>query len=140
MKNNLKKKLQIALRRYYSTSVKCEEISNYVGINRNEFISYLNKNLLDGMTIENFGSVWSLDHIVPVDLFDLTNQNELKIAYNYLNIMPMFINDNRLKGASVHFSLLKLKNINKHNESPILNELIKKTENHINEVYNKYLL
>lgn len=139
MKNNLKKKFQISMRRFYSTNSPCKEISNYIGINKNEFIDYINKNLISGMTIENFGSVWSLDHIVPIDLFNLNNENDLHIGYNYLNILPMFINDNRLKGASVHFSKIKLLKMKETIKDKTIDILLEKCNNHISIVYDKYL-
>ena len=139
MKTNLKKKFQISLRRFYSTNSPCKEITKYVGINKNEFIQYINENLINGMTIENFGSVWSLDHIVPIDLFNLNDENELLIGYSYLNILPMFINDNRLKGASVHFSVLKLNKLKETYNNKTIDILLEKCNNHISIVYDKYL-
>jgi hypothetical protein len=91
--------------------------------------------------------VWSLDHIVPVDLF---NFDDLKLCYNFINIMPMFINDNINKGASVHFSIEKLRvllnNLKKTetelNSSSVgmCNTLIEKCNEEIIRTYNKYLI
>ena len=88
------------------------------------------------MTLQNFGSVWGLDHIVPVELFDLASDDDLLLCYNYNNIMPMFISDNRMKGASVHFSLLKLERMPMN---LFVEQLKLKCENEIEERYNKYL-
>ena len=150
MKYNDKKKYQIAMRRLYATNSPSKEIVNLIGIDKNGFINHINKHLLDDMTIDNFGKVWSLDHIVPVDLFDFNNLNDLKLCYNFINIMPMFGNDNRLKGASVHFSLEKLKVLRiafSKNKSDVdtsytnvCNELINKCNDEITRTYQKYLL
>lgn len=138
MQYNIKKKNQIALIRLYKTNNKLNKtISSLIGITKTEFINHINKFLLDGMTNENFGTVWGLDHIVPVELFDLTNEDEIKLCYNYNNIMPMFNNDNRMKGASVHFSLDKLNsmptNIN-------IEQLKEKCINEIDNRYKKYII
>lgn len=137
MKYNKKKQLQIQLRRLYNTTAPSKEIVSLLGIDKIGFINHINKYLLTGMILENFGSVWSLDHIVPVDLFDFNNEDDLKLCYNYNNIMPMFCSDNRLKGASVHFSLIKL-------ESMYTNVCIDKLKTKVNEeiirTYQKYLV
>jgi hypothetical protein len=132
------------MRRQYSSPSNGKEISDLLGIDKNGFINHINKYLLDGMTLENFGKIWSLDHIVPVDLFDILNVDEKRLCYNYLNIMPMFVNDNRLKGASVHFSLDKLKSLQSneplYTNVCIIETLIQKCNEEITRTYQKYLL
>ena len=137
MKYNLKKKYQIAMRRLYTTNTPSTEFIQLLGIDKIGFINHIEKYRLDGMTKENFGSVWSLDHIVPVDLFDFNNIDELKLCYNYNNIMPMFLNDNRLKGASVHFSLIKLQTLS---TNVYTEKLIAKCNGEIIRTYQKYLV
>ena len=143
-KHNKKKKLQIGIRRLYSTNNPSKEILKYLSIDKESFIEYINSRLLDGMTLENFGSVWGIDHIVPVELFDLNNEEDLKICYNFINIIPMFNNDNRFKGCSVHFSVILLKNkIKKEKEKSYKNILLKllaKCEEEIVCRYDKYLI
>lgn len=137
MKYNTKKRYQIALRRLYTTNAPSKEISTLLGIDKLGFIAHINKYLLEGMTMENFGSDWGLDHIVPVELFDFSNENDLKLCYNYNNIMPMFNSDNRLKGASVHFSLLKLDTMH---TNVYIEKLKMKCNEQIIRIYQKYLL
>lgn len=137
MKYNEKKRYQIALRRLYGENRKNTEILTLIGTDKLGFISHINKYLLDGMTKENFGKVWGLDHIVPVDVFDLSNDEEKKLCYNYNNIMPMFNSDNRLKGASVHFSVDKL---NSMNSNVYIEQLKNKCFDVIIRIYQKYLL
>jgi hypothetical protein len=125
MKYNEKKRYQIAMRRLYSSKTPSKQIINLIGCDKESFVEHINKYLLDGMTFENFGKVWGLDHIVPVDLFNFDDLNDLKLCYNFLNIMPMFNDDNRLKGASVHFSIEKLN---------LLRTEFLKTENGVNSL------
>jgi hypothetical protein len=143
-KHNKKKKLQIGLRRLYATKNPSKEILKYLSIDKEGFIDYINSKLLDGMTLENFGSVWGIDHVVPVELFDLNNEDDLRLCYHFINIIPMFNNDNRFKGGSVHFSVILLdNNIKKEKEKKhqnILLKLLAKCEEEILCRYNKYLL
>lgn len=144
MKYNLKKKYQIAMRRAYFTESPSKEIITLLGISKEEFKVHINNYIVPGMTNESFGETWGLDHIVPVDLFDLTNEGEKKLCYNFINIIPMFNNDNRLKGASVHFSLQKLNSLLHKNElqnyQEIIYKLIDKCNTEINNRYSKYII
>lgn len=87
------------------------------------------------MTFDNYCKVWNLDHIVPVFLFDLTKEDELKLCYNYQNIMPMYRKDNKYKGGSVHFSLELLKC---KEQTPIVKALLERCQSEIDNRYNKY--
>lgn len=129
--------MQIALRRLYATNAPSKEILTLIGIDKQGFINNVNKYLLEGMTKENFGKIWGLDHIVPVDLFDINDEAEKKLCYNYQNIIPMFNNDNRLKGASVHFSLAKLETMY---TNVYIQQLKEKCLNEITNRYDKYLI
>ena len=125
------------MRRLYGSNTPSKEIVSLLGIDKNGFIDHINKYLIEGMTNENFGTEWGLDHIVPVDLFDITNDEDLKLCYNYNNIMPMFNTDNRLKGASVHFSIAKLTTM----PTNVYIEVLKRRCNEeIVKRYQKYLM
>ena len=43
------------------------------------------------MNWDNYGSYWSIDHIIPVCKFDLTNENEKMRCWNWTNMMPVSI-------------------------------------------------
>ena len=137
MKYNEKKRLQIALRRVYITDSNNREILTLLGTTKENFVKHIDSMLLEGMTKENFGKVWGLDHLVPVELFDLSVLEDKFLCYNYNNIIPMFNHDNRLKGASVHFSLEKLKLMY---TNVYTNQLISKCNEHIDKIYSKYLI
>lgn len=145
MKYNTKKKYQIAMRRAYATKTSSKhEIATLLGIDNLEFKAHIDSRRLPSMTIETFGKEWGLDHIVPVDLFDLNYEEEKSLCYNYVNIIPMFNNDNRMKGASIHFSLEYLqywlsKETNE-NSKKIMEKLINKCMLEIDQRYSQYLI
>jgi hypothetical protein len=37
---------------------------------------------------------WQIDHIIPVSLFNLKNEDEIKIAFNWTNMQPLLKKDN----------------------------------------------
>ena len=53
------------------------------------------------MTLENYGSVWQSDHCVPIASFNLLDENEMKKSFNWINLRPMYSNENNLKKAKL---------------------------------------
>jgi hypothetical protein len=129
-------KYQTSIRRLYENKSAGKFIPQIIGITQGEFIEFINKQLLPGMTKENFGKTWGIDHIVPTNLFDQNNLSDLMLCWNYNNVMPMFINDNRKKGASIHFSLEKLMHMPRNEYTTQLKEIC---ELEIKNTWNKYI-
>jgi hypothetical protein len=47
------------------------------------------------MNWENRGMFgWHIDHIKPVNTFDLTDEKQLKECWNYKNLRPLWAKDN----------------------------------------------
>jgi hypothetical protein len=58
---------------------------------------WLENQFLPGMTWENWSNkegCWSIDHVKPLHLFDLTNREEFLQACHYTNLRPMWHIDN----------------------------------------------
>ena len=49
------------------------------------------------MTLENYGSVWQIDHCLPITSFNLLDENDRKKCFNWINLRPMYFNDNNSK-------------------------------------------
>jgi hypothetical protein len=62
------------------------------------FRHYIEGLFTDGMGWHNMGE-WHIDHIKPLASFDLTNEKEQYIAFNYKNQQPLWAKDNLAKGA-----------------------------------------
>jgi len=62
---------------------------------------FLESQFQHGMSWNNYGIVWEIDHVVPLSFFDLSDRTQLLEACNYLNLQPLFVNDNRRKGGSI---------------------------------------
>ena len=63
-----------------------------------EFMDYIEKQFLPGMTWENWGrDTWHLDHIKPLASFDLTDREQFLEACHYTNFQPLWAMDNMRK-------------------------------------------
>lgn len=51
-----------------------------------------------GMSWDNYGKVWEVDHIKPCSLFNLADPTQQRECFNYSNLQPLFVLDNRKKG------------------------------------------
>jgi 5-methylcytosine-specific restriction endonuclease McrA len=49
------------------------------------------------MTVDNYGKLWEIDHIVPLSSFDLTDPKQYVVANHYTNLQALLIEDNREK-------------------------------------------
>ena len=67
--------------------------------NQQEFFDYFTPLLQPGMTFENHGEVWEFDHIIPCALFDLNDEEQLKICFHHTNLIPLFKEENRSKSS-----------------------------------------
>jgi hypothetical protein len=51
--------------------------------------------------LENHGKIWHIDHVIPISKFDLNNQEEQLIAFNWRNTMPLSSKDNLIKNNKI---------------------------------------
>ena len=54
-----------------------------------------------GMTRENHGKVWHIDHIIPCASFDLTDPDQQKKCFHYTNLQPLWAKENLIKGVKI---------------------------------------
>ncbi len=71
-----------------------------IGCSDWELRSHLSQLFTDGMDFTNYG-FWEVDHIIPISSFDLRNEDELFECFNYKNLQPLWLKDNRSKGDKV---------------------------------------
>jgi len=73
--------------------VKTEEL---LGCTIDVFKRYIEAFWLPGMSWENHTlKGWHIDHIRPVNTFDLTNLEQQKVCFHYTNLRPMWASDNQ---------------------------------------------
>ncbi len=62
-----------------------------------QFRSYLESKFLPGMSWENRGSVWEIDHIVPFHRVNLSDPEAQRKVCHYTNLRPLFKLDNLVR-------------------------------------------
>ena len=75
---------------------KAKKTMELLGCSRDSFINHLKKQFTKGMTIENYGTFWHVDHIIPLYTFKnlTTSLDAQTIAFNYKNTRPLKVQDN----------------------------------------------
>ena len=73
-----------------------------LGITNLEFLwKHLEKSFKLGMTRENHGKVWHIDHIIPCSSFNLMDPNQQKKCFHYSNLQALFVYENLSKGSKI---------------------------------------
>lgn len=102
-KHNPNFKLRKSIRdRIYSAlkgNSKTSSSLGLLGCSVNECWNHLENKFKPGMTRENHGSVWHIDHIKPCCAFDLSKESEQKKCFHYTNLQPLFIEENLKKSG-----------------------------------------
>lgn len=100
-RNNNNLRLELCIKSRIRSALKglpiCKTYDKLLGIPIEEYFDYLESKFIDGMTRDNYGPVWHVDHIIPCSKFDLSlPENQIK-CFNWRNTQPLFGPDNMLK-------------------------------------------
>jgi hypothetical protein len=61
--------------------------------------AWLEVQFQSGMTWENYGPVWHVDHKRPCASFDLSDPVQQRLCFHWTNLQPLFAEENLRKGA-----------------------------------------
>ncbi len=84
-----------------SGGLKINRMIKLIGCSIEDFWIYLESKFEPGMTRENYGKVWHIDHIMPCAIFDLTKPEHQKRCFHFSNLQPLFAEDNRRKSDKI---------------------------------------
>lgn len=121
--------------RIHDCILKNGKTHEYLGCNRLEYIKWLESNTM-GYTINNYGKLWHIDHVIPLSRFDLTKEENVKIAFNWRNTMPLSAKENLAKNSKIilpqikeHYEKLKI--YHKNNNLPLPQKFINLYAKHL---------
>ena len=63
------------------------------------------------MTEENYGHAWQIDHCLPTASFNLLDEKDLKKCFNWINLRPIYSNENNLNKAKFDYHLYLLQEV-----------------------------
>ncbi len=81
-----KRKWQQALRRYVLEKNPSESYAMYFGLSIESFREWIEVQFSDDLNWDNFATAWQFDHIVPIAYFDFDKEEDLKLAWSFINI------------------------------------------------------
>jgi len=94
MNYRIKKSLAARLR---NVLTKKDTTMNYIGCNIQYFREWIEYNFTAEMNWDNYGLFWSIDHIIPVCKFNLSDEDEKFKCWNWSNMMPVTVKYNSSK-------------------------------------------
>jgi uncharacterized Zn finger protein (UPF0148 family) len=95
IKRSLRSRLGMALNA--QDGKKNAKTIEYLGCSIADFKNYLESLFSDGMNWSNHGNgigKWNIDHIIPCNAFDLTNEEEQRECFHYKNMRPLWWEEN----------------------------------------------
>lgn len=93
--HNLRRKMRTFIRR------KQAPFDKIIGCTSAELRAWIQAKWKDGMSWENYGKFWVIDHVKPTSSFDLSDDAQIKVAFHYTNLQPLTPDENRAKGTKI---------------------------------------
>jgi hypothetical protein len=125
-----KRKWQIALRRYVIEQKPVAFYPPYFGLDIINFRKWMEFQFDEDTKWGDFSVTWQFDHIVPVAYFDFTNDVDLRLCWNFINIRleKISLNKNRGHRIDVLASKAYFKKLHRETKYPICLDMIEKIE------------
>jgi hypothetical protein len=76
-------------------------VSSLTGCTAMQLRRHLESGFKRGMTWDNYGTHWHVDHILPVSSFDHTDPRQVAQCWHWTNLQPLEARANILKGDSI---------------------------------------
>ena len=97
LRDSISRRILLTLKR--ANAIKTKKTEELLGEKLEVVRQHLESQFRDGMTWDNHGKIWHIDHIEPCCSFNLTIEDEQKKCFNYKNLRPLLISENLKKAA-----------------------------------------
>jgi hypothetical protein len=107
-------RIKRALRRRLQNAVECQKTvrrfktRETIGCSAEQLKLWIEGQWKRGMSWENYGTKWEIDHIVPISKFSLTDPEEQKKANHFTNLQPLWKVENQGKRDKIRNAQLGL--------------------------------
>jgi len=100
-KRDVRSRIYIALKQN-----KDNHTVDYLGCSIPEYLHWL-LTYDERYNLDNRGTIWHIDHVIPLSKFDLDDEEEQLIAFNWRNTMPLSAHENLSKNARINKSQIE---------------------------------
>ncbi len=76
------------------------------------------------MNWDNFGTVWKIGHIMPLCAFDQTNEEDLKLCWNWINLRPVRDSASRRRFSGIEAERIFEWRQRFFEDNPVIGELL----------------
>ena len=105
IKRNLRKRMRDFLRK---AKAEMMSVSGLIGCTSLQFKHHLESQFKSGMTWDNYGMHWHVDHILPCATFDHKDKKQVKQCWHFTNLRPLGASENIAKSDKITEPQLKL--------------------------------
>lgn len=98
LKKNCRKRIWTALK---NKGGKDSHTVEYLDCDIEFLKKWLKYNFLYGMTLDNYGPYWHVDHVIPCARFNLEDPNEVAHCFHWVNLQPMLGSINMSKHDNI---------------------------------------
>lgn len=89
-KSNINYRIKKSLASRLRTVIhKNDSTMNYIGCNIQYLREWFEYNFTSDMNWDNYGLYWHIDHIIPVNCFNLEDEKQKLICWNWSNLVPL---------------------------------------------------
>ena len=131
LKRNMKSLLCSKINKSKSSSI-------YFGETIENIKKWLEFNFDEYMNWENYGSYWQIDHVLPINCFNILDENENIICFSWMNLMPLPKILNLKKSDNIISSRIFYQEIRLKKYKDIFPELEDKINKYIDKYSEKY--
>lgn len=78
----------------------------YLGTSTNDYLNWI-MTYNNHYNLDNYGPVWHIDHVIALSQFDLSNEEEQMLAFNWRNTMPLSATENLKKNNRIDTTQIK---------------------------------
>jgi hypothetical protein len=88
-----------------------------LGCNLEFFKKWIEFRFNENMSWENLGKYWQIDHILPINSFNFSDDNDKNICFHWTNLQPLESKENNKKSDKIelHYFFNNIVNINRFN-------------------------
>jgi hypothetical protein len=97
MTKYLRNRMRGALRRNQKSGSAVHDL----GCSIEDLKLWLENQFQPGMTWENYGKEWQIDHIIPLSSVDLSDRKQFLKVCNWFNLQPLWAHENISKGDKI---------------------------------------